>query len=271
MKELNYKNIHLIDTYDKDFIISFGKYKIKLVPYIMNLSSKEKDVIAHSNFIECMQESEDNTIIVSHIQESSCRVGSEARLISKSVDIINAESNKNLIILLGHIHSYQQYIKGNTTICYSGSPYGQDVTDTGIDKGYVLINEDGEIIFEPIRNIRLFKKYQIEKEQDVIEYFNNKRMAQNQVCFIEYYEDFDMIKLIEILKSNNCIIGWCHKIKEIKLLSDNIEIESESKDIFGMFTEYTEKKYESAPELKYKDEVISNGINFMNQWVGKNE
>jgi DNA repair exonuclease SbcCD nuclease subunit len=269
IKELNYKNIHLIDIYDKDAVVTFGKYKIKLVPYIMNLSSKEKDVIAHSNFTECMQESEDNTIIISHIQESSCRVGSEMRLISKSVDIISAESNKNLIVILGHIHTYQQYVKGNTKICYSGSPYGMDVTDSNIDKGYILINENGEITFEQILNIRKFIKHQLTKGEDVIEYFQNKRLPIASVNFVEYYEDFDTTKLYEIFKLKEISMGWIHKIKEIKLLSDNIEIETNNVDNYTMFKTYIEKKYKLLPELKYKDEVISNGINFMNRCIGK--
>jgi hypothetical protein len=36
-----------------------------------------------------------------------------------------------------------------------------------------------------------------------------------------------------------------------------------------MFKTYIEKKYKLLPELKYKDEVISNGINFMNRCIGK--
>jgi DNA repair exonuclease SbcCD nuclease subunit len=272
IKELNFKNIHLIDSYDKNFTIPFGKYTIKFAPYVMNLSMKEKDVIAHSNFMECIEESNDNTIIVSHIQETSCKIGSEARMISKGVDVLNVESPKNIILLLGHIHRNQLYKKGNVTICYSGSTTYNDAGDVGMLKGYYIVDTEGNLTFENITNIRIFKKYELSKTDNTIEYFTNKKMAKNQVAFIEHYDDVDISKLTELFKSINSIIGWTKKQKEIKLLN-TIEISVNSSDSYEMFREFATKKFELSTEYKqeFKDRIINEGIKFMNTYIGKKD
>ena len=270
MNELGYKNIHLIEKHDKNFIVPFGKFKIKFVPYELNLvSSKEKDKILYSNINECVQEAEDGDIIVSHLQESSCRIGSEKIMISKSVSSIDASTNKNIIMLLSHIHLQQKYMKGSTTVCYSGSINCSDVSDTGLDKGYIIVNENGEIIFEPILNIRKFIKHVLTKDEDVIEYFQNKRLPVSSVNFLEHVEDFDITKLTEIFKSKEVMLGWAHKIKENKSI-DSIEISTESKDNYSMFNEYINKKYELNKELKYKDDIINEGTKFINNHIGQN-
>lgn len=269
IKELGYRNIHLIEKYNKDFFVQFGKYKIFFVPYELNSSSKEKDTLLYSNINECMEQVGDNSIIVSHLQESSCRIGSEKIMISKSVSSIDANTNKNIIMLLSHIHLQQKYMKGSTTVCYSGSINCSDVSDTGIDKGYVLINENGEITFEPILNIRKFIKHVLTKEEDVIEYFQNKRLPVSSVNFLEHVEDFDITKLTEIFKSKEVMLGWAHKIKENKSI-DKIEISTETKDNYSMFNEYINKKYELNPELKYKDDIINEGTKFINNHIGQN-
>lgn len=272
IKELGFNNIHLIDNYDPNFIVPFGKCSIKFVPYIMNLSMKDKDVIAHSNIIECIESAADNTIIVSHIQETSCQIGSEAVMISKGVDTFNADINKNLILLLGHIHRSQVYKKGSTTICYAGSTTYNDAGDLNQDKGYYIVDMEGNINFERIIGIRLFKKYEIEENQDTLEFFSNKRMLQNHVGFITHYDDVDIVKLTEIFKANNSTIGWIKKQKEIKLL-DSVEVNVNTSDIYTMFKDYVTKKFELSTEYKqdYKDIVISTGINFMNNFVGKKD
>ena len=269
IKELGYKNIFLIEKYNENFFIQFGKHKIYFVPYEMNLLSKEKDVIIHSNFMECIKKVEDSSIVISHLQEFSCQIGAEGKMISKGVDVVDINTNKNIILLLSHIHKSQIYKKSNTIICYPGSTTYMDAGDLNQDKGYIIVSETGEITFEPILNTRKFIKYTLTKDEDVIEFFTDRRLIMNSVIFIEYCNDFDITKLTEMFKNKQISIGWCHKIKENKSL-DNIEIETTNVDNYSMYKQFIEKKYKLNLELKYKDDVINEGIKFINNHIGQN-
>jgi DNA repair exonuclease SbcCD nuclease subunit len=193
-------------------------------------------------------------------------------MISKGVDVLNVESPKNIILLLGHIHRNQLYKKGNVTICYSGSTTYNDAGDVGMLKGYYIVDTEGNLTFENITNIRIFKKYELSKTDNTIEYFTNKKMAKNQVAFIEHYDDVDISKLTELFKSINSIIGWTKKQKEIKLLN-TIEISVNSSDSYEMFREFATKKFELSTEYKqeFKDRIINEGIKFMNTYIGKKD
>lgn len=64
--------------------------------------------------------------------------------------------DRKFLFLLGHIHTTQAYVKGNSTIVYPGSTSFMDESDLNLKKGFRLIDKDGAIYFEEIPGIRKF-------------------------------------------------------------------------------------------------------------------
>ena len=247
VKELKLKYITLVDKENIDDCIATHvlaiNYKIKFVPYIPNISNKNKDVITDSNLIKSINEAEDNTIIISHIQEQSCQVGSEGRMISRGVELLDADvyKDKNIILLLGHIHRSQIYKKGNLTVVYSGSTTYMDAGDLGMAKSYVVFTKEGEIKFESFTSIRRFVKYSVPKEQDTLTYLEMMRIPKNSVVFIDYaYEGLDKNKLYQFLKEKNCVIGNLTLKRETQkhtLITTDIK----DKNPYNIFSNYTDE------------------------------
>jgi DNA repair exonuclease SbcCD nuclease subunit len=211
INKLNLKNTKLINNRNSDFFkMIWNSFQLLFVPYFPNKTLQDKDGLFNTNIAEAIKRADKNTIIVSHIQEYSAKIGSESRMISKGVELLDIETvDKSLIILTGHVHRRQIYKKNHITIVYSGSTTFMDAGDLNQEKGFVLVKESGEVCFENLQTIRQFIKYDIPETQDIIEYFQSQRFMSNQVAFIYYNgEVSDIDKLYNFFKENDSIIGW---------------------------------------------------------------
>lgn len=192
--------------------IVWGKWKIRFVPYIPNTTFKEKDKIIDTAVMHAIENSTEPTIIVTHIHEISSRIGSEASMISKGVDVINCDTMRkdNIIILTGHIHRRQSYVKGNgITIVYPGSLTYLDYSDVDQGKGYVLIDEHGTIKFEDIPGIRKFVRYTVPETMMPLDFLKSTRLLANSVIFIKYDSEIPVREedIREYLKTRSCFLG----------------------------------------------------------------
>jgi DNA repair exonuclease SbcCD nuclease subunit len=252
---LSYRNMPKFKFYD---------WNIVVVPYIQNYNNRDKDKLTFSAIKESINNIHDKTIFVSHIQESSCTVGSESTMISKYVETIdfNSISQKNIIALTGHIHKHQIYEKRNgTVVVYPGSLFYLDKTDANQKKGYVLINKDGKINFEEIKGIRRFVYYQIPPLVQPIEYLKKIRFLRNQVVFLSVSldEKIDSNIIREFLKIKGCLLGSIENVFSKERKFNIAEISLEKKNKFSVFKD-TVQMLLKENKIDYVEDVLSEGI-----------
>lgn len=267
IERFNFKNIKVIDKYSEEFNIDFNSRTIHFVPYTSHTSLKDKDKITYSNIEEVVSKAKNGDIIISHVQEKSSVMGSEAVMISKGVDILNLDSDKELLFLLGHIHRHQVYKRKNNTICYSGATSYMNAGDLNSPKGYCLIDDNLNISFEIIKGIRLFKEYNIKQIKDYKTYFKELRMPVNHVGFIRHNYDSIDIKFIEnVFKKNKSTIGWIRKESEAirkEGILENLNLHSKSsKEIY----EEAARQYVEKYDFKYSiDELLTEGFKLLDE------
>src|SRR5271157_2682659 len=124
MRELdNCPNIHLIEDFQK---IKHSGFEILFIPFVPNvITTKNK----YQSTLELIKEQvanidwDNKCIVVSHIQESTATVGSEALMVSNKCETINLSEvlfGMNITFLFGHMHHHQIYTKSGSTVCYPG-------------------------------------------------------------------------------------------------------------------------------------------------------
>lgn len=269
---LNLHNTHLIDSYTP-YKIKWNNWQIVFVPYQASLaSSKYKEQIFYSNISDALSSAEDNTIIVTHIQEKSALVGSEAVLISKGVDLVDVEEfdhNKKILVLTGHVHRPQIYDKSTLTIAYPGSINYINKTDLGTSKGFYTIDTIGNIQFIESKNIRKFIKYTIPKETDIEDYFKNIRMSPNQVIFLEIHSDhiFDENNIRLLFNKYNSIIGNISLKSNSSSELQDLIIETNVIDPHNMFLNYVVNNY-SDYDSTFKDDLQNMGLSYLDNYMG---
>jgi len=217
------KELNLNNTVPSVIPLKFEDWKILYAPYVPNKSLKDKDIIVYTNTQSCFENINSNTIIVTHLHEREALLGSEAVMLSKAVDNLEVPLqafNHKVILLTGHIHRHQIYTKSNgVTVVYPGSTTYMNADDLNMAKGYVLIDGDGSISFEPIIGIRFFVKYNVESLAEL----ETKRIPSNSVVFINYESEyFEEDKVIEYLKSKDCVLGWAKRLVKSKIESIGI-------------------------------------------------
>ena len=217
------KELNLNNTVPSVIPLKFEDWKILYAPYVPNKSLKDKDIIVYTNTQSCFENINSNTIIVTHLHEREALLGSEAVMLSKAVDNLEVPLqafNHKVILLTGHIHRHQIYTKSNgVTVVYPGSTTYMNADDLNMAKGYVLIDGDGSISFEPIIGIRFFVKYNVESLAEL----ETKRIPSNSVVFINYESEyFEEDKVIEYLKSKDCVLGWAKRLVKSKIESVGI-------------------------------------------------
>ncbi|HRZ18484.1 MAG TPA: metallophosphoesterase family protein [Methanofastidiosum sp.] len=209
--DLQLRNIKLSMTLDDCPKIKWNDWNIHLVPYIPNKSLKDRDAIVNKALTDCIADSSGKTMILSHVQEFSSKIGSEGRMLSKGVYLLDAETFKDrrIIFLLGHMHMHQIYSRGNVTVVYPGSTTYMDATDLNTKKGYCIIDTDGQISFEEIPGIRRFLKYELHDGVDPVEHFKKARILVNSVAFISYHtnEKINTTSLFKMFRDKDCIVG----------------------------------------------------------------
>jgi DNA repair exonuclease SbcCD nuclease subunit len=271
LHELKLKNTKLIDNRDSDFYsYKWNEWLIKFVPYFPNKTLQDKDAFINFNISNVISDVNENTIIVSHIQERSAKLGSESRMIAKGVQIFDAASDlqHNTIILTGHIHARQIYKKNNIVVVYPGSLTNIDYSDVSLEKGYCLVEPDGNIIFENLKTIRGFSYYDVPENQDILEYFYSQRMLLNQVAFIHYNGVIsDIDELYKYFKNIDSIIGWI-KEKESDIFIDDVSFDSlddqEILDQYTIYENYIKAYIELNPQYtELQDLIILSGKTFI--------
>jgi len=267
---LNLKNTYLIDTYSPNNL-EWNGWSITFVPYQPSLmSSKDKDKYFYSNISKALASAENKTIIITHIQEKSALVGSEATLISRGVDLVDIEEfdhNKKVLVLTGHVHRPQVYNKSTLTIAYPGSINYINKSDLGTSKGFYLVDADGEIEFSEIKNIRKFIKYTIPKNIEVEDYFKSIRMIQNQVAFINITPEhiIDEQVLRNYFSTYNSIIGSFTIIKEDEISNDDLQTFSEVTEPHVMFTTFIDTNYKESSE-QYINDLLLKGKEYLDKY-----
>jgi DNA repair exonuclease SbcCD nuclease subunit len=192
-KSLKLANVFLIDQ--DVHSCKWGNWNLHFVPFMAPSSSKNKyesTLKALHPVIQNLVPTEKN-IVVTHLQESASKIGTEATMIARIVEVVDMDSPTtydNTIFLSGHMHMRQEYIKNNgIKVSYPGSLTYIDYTDCGLQKGYLLIDDLGGITFEPTNNIRKYKKYPLPKGKDPIEFFESMRPFKNEVVFLCVQDD----------------------------------------------------------------------------------
>lgn len=229
-KSLNLKNIEFI--YENSRSKIWYDWTIQFIPYVPNKTLKDKDAIVNTALEETISASKDNTIIVSHVQESSCKIGSESRMLSRGVSLLDADALKDrkFLFLLGHIHTTQAYVKGNSTIVYPGSTSFMDESDLNLKKGFRLIDKDGAIYFEEIPGIRKFLKYTIPDGVDPLEFFKDSRILKGAVIFIDHFfeEKLNLPEIYKFFRERECIVGNIKKrITKDSVIQDTVFINTQ--------------------------------------------
>ena len=270
-KALDLPNVFLIEN---DITkITWGDWNILFAPFIIPKSLKNK----YADSVELLTQSikeinpAEKNIIVTHIQESASKLGSEALMLAKKVEIVNldnTEKYKNTLFLAGHMHMQQMYDKVNgIKVVYPGSTTYLDKMDCGQRKGYATISYDGIVSFEAIQGIRIFKHYILPKDKNPSDFFSSIRMAPREVVFLTVQDDTIMneLELREALKKKNCTLG---KIlygspEEIQ----DIAIDLSTKDPMLQLEDYLRKReqLEPIPMQGWQNTILPMGMDFYHE------
>jgi len=272
MNKLKLNNIYLVDsnteTNGASAYSKFGDWTILFVPYLPYETSKEKDLPTFNMVKELISKPFDKVILVTHIHEAEAKTGSEGVMLARRVANMNFdEFNKKMILLTGHIHRHQVYTKKKgTMVVYPGSLFYNDYSDVNQDKGYVLIDESGNIEFKALQNIRKFVFYTISKDRDVFEFFNGFRIGTNKVVFLKIEQD-DRVNerdLRELLKEKGCTLGKVfYKKEDIEEVDTDIDLEES--DPFIIFDE----DIKEWTEKEGKKDILEDFIEIGHQCLGE--
>ncbi len=270
LESLKLKNTQLFTLTMLD---TWNDWYIGFIPYHYNDIMKNKEEEFHSEVEQAILEARKKTIIVSHVQEVTAKIGSESLMISKGVDIIdidNIHQTKDIILLSGHMHKHQIYKKGFMTVCYPGNCYYHDLSDCNQPKGYVLLDNDGNIKFEEMQSIRKFISIYIPISGDIDILLTSRRMKEDSVIFLSVEQERDVIledRYRRIIYSKNCMLGG---IKWGQLEDSNsIELASvANSDPYVLL----ENKIQSRTDLdtNMKSKVLKKGFSYIDRIKGDN-
>jgi DNA repair exonuclease SbcCD nuclease subunit len=248
-------NIENVTVVSSDFLKlkPFDDISLYFVPFVFGNELTNKYSTIQETIKSIIETDSSKKIIVSHFQESSSVAGSESTMISKSIEVMDAGSilgeYSNTMLLLGHIHFHQVYLKSNgIKVCYTGNPYPHDKTDSNQKKGYVIINTNTlDVVFEQIPGIRNFSKVAMTSDKNALEYFKSARIPKNTIFFIEneiktVTDKVDIDEINELLKPfGSKAVELTNTLEEIKNL---IKIDSITQVDFKVkFIEICEKNY----------------------------
>lgn len=262
------KNVRIIS--EGTYCETFYGISIYFVPFVFGSEFINKYNTVQETIRGIIEKDSKRKIIVSHFQESSSVAGSEASMISKSVEVMNMDSViedcSYTMLLLGHIHFYQVYKKSNgLTVCYTGNPYAQDKTDSNQQKGFVLVNtENFQTTFVPVTGIRRFNKIKTDSKTNAIDYLKSIRLIPNTIHFIEntiktITDKINIDEVNEYLKPfNNKAVEVKNTLEEISDLvnsSNTAEI-----DYYEYFKKICEANYKEELSLEDFELLIALGI-----------
>lgn len=267
--KLKLKNIKFI--YEENHKFNWNDWNVKFIPYVPNKSLKDKDALVNKELEMAISSARDRTIIVSHIQEYSSRIGSESRMLSRGVYLLDADifKDRKFLFLLGHIHTAQNYIKGNVSVIYPGSTSYMDATDIGIKKGFCLIDKDGNPYFEEIPGIRKFLRYSVPDGIDPLEFFKSSRILLGSVIFIDHLfeEKLNTTEIYKFFKDRECLIGSIKK-RDVRQNADSESIFINTrKSSYDIFRDYV-NNYKTDVD---KEKILSYGIKRIESYAEMNK
>lgn len=258
---LQLKNINLLDTqYSIQKEYKWNDWNLVFIPYIAQESLKDKEALVHTIYKNRLETLKEKTIVVSHIQETSSKMGSESVMINRGVevyDVANIQNTENLILLLGHIHKPQIYKKGFATICYPGNAFYHDSSDRNQIKGYALVTPKGGIFLEPLHTIRKF--YEINSLP-----LNSEIDYKDQVLFFRLAESksSELREEIERLsKEKGFIIGEV-VFKDIEEEATNLEQILQPDSEPNLIRKVLEDKLVNVPEAISIEKVLQESITY---------
>lgn len=257
-----------------DFSYIWKSWNLKFIPYSYSDTMKNKEDSLYSEIENAIVSSSEKTIIFSHIQETTAKLGSEAIMISKGVDILNLDNihhTKDIFLVSGHIHRHQIYKKGFMTVCYPGNTFYQDASDCNQSKGYITINELGNITFEKLKSIRKFISFYIPKTTNYLDLISSRRIEKNSVIFLSLEQEKDMQvqdKILEVLTKKNCLLGninWEQSEDSVSIPKFKFEYT----DPYKIFEESISSNEDLTSSVK-KD-LLSKGFFYLDQATGSNK
>jgi DNA repair exonuclease SbcCD nuclease subunit len=127
-------NFHNIDY---NSVVVDGKFSVTGIPYMANTEEFDKLLTVASQGAKA---SDLPTILMLH--QTPTRLYNT--FIPSTVDIDDPKLDAFDYVFMGHIHSYQDF--GNKRYMV-GNPLIQDEQDFGIDKGFLTIEDDGNVGF----------------------------------------------------------------------------------------------------------------------------
>ncbi len=270
IESLTLQNTFLVDPsfYKRNKCLDWNGWKIQFAPYRYAESMKDKEQDLHTDVINLISTIESKSIIVTHIQETTAKIGSESIMISKGVDIIDLDAihaTKDILLFSGHMHKHQIYKKGFMTVCYPGNTFYHDETDCNQDKGFVLFSPTGELSFESIPTIRKFIKIYVPKDSS-IEDTLNRRFSERSVVFVSLQGTKDLKKEEEIktlLENKGLVLGT------LKYVKDSVEAElalssvNTALDPYRIFEERIKIRQDLSDKIKL--DTIAKGKFFIDQ------
>ena len=268
-RALHLKNIFLVDSYLQ---ATYKDWSIYFTPFISPSSTKNKYIDTLDSLADLLKTKVDPTqknIIVTHIQESDSKLGTEATMFAPAVEVIDLSLPTQYVqtlFLTGHMHMPQSYVKSSgIQVVYPGSLTYMDSTDCGQRKGYVLISDDGQFSYESLIGIRLFKRYVVPKGKDPIEFFSSIRMSPKEVVFVEFQDDtiVNDFDIRDFLKNKGCTLGKI--IYPAMVEAERINVSTEVRDPVSLLEGYLQKKFENAVEktIDWKNTILPIGKEFL--------
>jgi DNA repair exonuclease SbcCD nuclease subunit len=272
LNALNLNNTKLLIK-DKNFEYKYiwKGWNLHFIPYSYSETMKNKEDTFHSEVEEAISSADQKTIVLSHIQETTAKIGAESLMISKGVDIIdidNIHQTKDIILLSGHMHKHQIYKKGFMTVCYPGSCFYHDLSDCNQSKGYCILDQSGNITFESITSIRKFISLYIPEDTDFEFLLENRRLPKNSVIFISLKQEKNILiedKIKKLLEAKNCILGNIKWNQDEDTLTENISLISNI-DPYKLLQESLDSKKDL--ELNLKKDTLNKGYEYLDASTG---
>ena len=255
LKSLKVTNVFLIDQSTSK--VTWGDWSIYFVPFLVPESSKDKYATTYEAVKAVMSviQQKAKNIIVTHVQESSSKIGTEGAMLSRGVETINMDNFfdalcEQTILLTGHMHMHQIYIKNDITVVYPGSLTYMDSLDCGQRKGYVLIDYNGKITFEEVQGIRRYKQYILPKGKDPVEFFSSIRMSSNEIVFLKSQDDaiLDDCVINTTLNNRKCKLAKISYTFNQDVSSDENVISESINDPYTLLKEWVTEECKSTPD-----------------------
>lgn len=267
--------------YDQEVhTLKWNDWNVYFVPFMAPRSSKNKyeTTLEALKTVVGMMNPADKNIIVTHLQESKSKLGTESTMIARAVEVVDLDevwkSLPNTIFLSGHMHMRQEYVKNNgMVVTYPGSLTYIDMTDCGLQKGYLLIDTSGKIVFESVPGIRTYKRYSLPIGKDPVEYFTSMRLPKNEVVFLDVQDDtiVDEEALRDFFDKRGSYFAKVIYPKPEEKERSTIKVDHVARNPLLVLTEFLEKKF-TADQSTYdwRSGILPMGQGFLDNATEKN-